>query len=41
MWRWTLYRAVFWSLSLKTELLGVKVTIFTGSAAKTVSLCNV
>jgi hypothetical protein len=26
MWR-TLYRAVFWSLSLKTELLGVKVTI--------------
>jgi hypothetical protein len=27
MWHWTLYRAVFWSLSLKTELLGVKVTI--------------
>jgi hypothetical protein len=27
IWHWILYRAVFWNLTLKTELLGMKVTI--------------
>jgi hypothetical protein len=39
MWHTTLYRAVFWSLPHKPELLGVRVTfIFMGRAAKTQSL---
>jgi ribosomal protein S14 len=38
----TLCRAVFRSVSYQTELLGVTVTfIFSGSAAKTLFLCNV
>jgi hypothetical protein len=37
----SLYRAVFWSLPHKTELLGVRVTfIFSSQAAKTSSLCD-
>jgi hypothetical protein len=36
MWCRTLYRAVFWSLPHKPELLEVRVTfIFMGQAAKT------
>jgi hypothetical protein len=38
---WTLYRAVFRNVSLKIELLRVKVTNFTGFATKTLYLHNV
>jgi hypothetical protein len=39
---WTLYRAVFWSISLKTELMGVKVTTeFHRQCHKTLILHNV